>query len=244
MNIVISQPMFFPWVGIFEQIRLADCYVHYPDVQFSKGSFVNRVQIKTATGIKWLTVPLKNLSLGQTIAEVEINDDRDWRASHLDMLRQSYSNAPYKAEMLEIVRCVYAEKFTTIAELSIKTLEVVNDYYDLTENTIFRDSRELKIDGFSSQRVLDIVKAMAGDVYVSGHGAKKYLDHGLFERSGVRVEYMEYEKKPYSQLHGDFTPYVSILDLIANVGSTGKGYMNSGTTYWRDNPPTNNQSKN
>ena len=46
--VVISQPMLFPWVGMFEQIRLADVYVHYTDVQFSKGSFVNRVQIKTA----------------------------------------------------------------------------------------------------------------------------------------------------------------------------------------------------
>ena len=226
--------MFFPWVGMFEQIKLADCYVHYPDVQFSKGSFVNRVQIKTATGIKWLTVPLKNVSLGQTIGEVEINDDRDWRASHLDMLRQAYSDAPYKVDMLDLVRGVYEEKFSTIAELSIKSLEVVNDYYELTENTIFRDSRELKIDGFSSQRVLDIVKAMDGDVYITGHGAKKYLEHGLFESSGVRVEYMEYEKKLYSQLHGDFTPYVSILDLIANVGRAGNAYINSGTTHWRD----------
>lgn len=234
LNIVISQPMFFPWVGMFEQIKLADCYVHYPDVQFSKGSFVNRVQIKTANGIKWLTVPLKNVSMGQFIGEVEINDERDWRTSHLGVLSQSYRNAPYKEEMLDLVRCVYAENFSTIAELSIKTLEVVNDYYELTESTIFRDSRELKIDGFSSQRVLDIVKAMDGDVYITGHGAKKYLEHDLFEKIGVRVEYMEYEKKPYSQLHGDFTPYVSILDLIANVGLMGKDYIISGATHWRD----------
>ena len=66
-TVVVSQPMFFPWVGMFEQIRLADAYVHYTDVQFSKGSFVNRVQIKTADGFRWLTVPLKNVALGQNI---------------------------------------------------------------------------------------------------------------------------------------------------------------------------------
>ena len=36
MNVVISQPMLFPWVGMLEQVRLADSYVHYSDVQFSK----------------------------------------------------------------------------------------------------------------------------------------------------------------------------------------------------------------
>ena len=56
-RVVISQPMLFPWVGLFEQIRAADVYVHYDDVQFSKGSFTNRVQIKTARGPRWLTVP-------------------------------------------------------------------------------------------------------------------------------------------------------------------------------------------
>ena len=58
---------------MFEQIRLADAFVHYSDVQFSKGSFVNRVQIKTSAGIRWLTVPLEKLKLGQRIDEVRIS---------------------------------------------------------------------------------------------------------------------------------------------------------------------------
>ncbi|MBC8123824.1 MAG: WbqC family protein, partial [Gemmatimonadaceae bacterium] len=57
-TVVISQPMLFPWIGMFEQICLADVYVHYDDVQFSKGSFSNRVQVKSASGSKWITVPL------------------------------------------------------------------------------------------------------------------------------------------------------------------------------------------
>jgi hypothetical protein len=40
-TVVISQPMFFPWVGMLEQLKLADTYVHYDDVQFEKGSFSN-----------------------------------------------------------------------------------------------------------------------------------------------------------------------------------------------------------
>ena len=72
-NIVISQPMYFPWVGILEQVQLSNIYVNYEDVQFSKGSFSNRVQVKTQSGIKWLTIPLKKLVLGQLINEVEID---------------------------------------------------------------------------------------------------------------------------------------------------------------------------
>ncbi|NBX37756.1 MAG: hypothetical protein EBR10_11170, partial [Planctomycetes bacterium] len=50
MRIVISQSMYFPWVGFLEQMSLADIFVVYDDVQFSKGSFTSRVQAKTAAG--------------------------------------------------------------------------------------------------------------------------------------------------------------------------------------------------
>ena len=75
MKAVISQPMYFPWVGMFEQVRLCDIFVYYNDVQFSKGSFTNRVQIKAPNneGFKWLTVPLKDLKLGSLINKTYIN---------------------------------------------------------------------------------------------------------------------------------------------------------------------------
>ena len=59
MRVVISQSMYFPWVGMLEQIRLADVFIHYDDVQFSKGSFSNRVQVKQPDGTSaWMTIPL------------------------------------------------------------------------------------------------------------------------------------------------------------------------------------------
>lgn len=233
-RVVISQPMFFPWVGMFEQIRLADVYVHYTDVQFSKGGFVNRVQVKTASGAKWLTVPLKGLSLGQHIEVVEIDDALDWRTNHLRQLTQAYVEAPFIEDMLAVVKQVYDAKIRTIDELAIKSLDVVLEYFDLAKNTHFLNSKNMNIGGSSSQRVLDIVRAVDGNIYITGHGAKKYLDYELFEQSGVRVEHMEYQKTVYRQLYGEFTPYVSVLDLIANVGQAGNSVIHSGTKYWRE----------
>ena len=63
MNLVISQSMYFPWVGMLEQIRLADVFMHYDDVQLARG-FYNRVQVKTAQGARWLTVPLRDKHQG------------------------------------------------------------------------------------------------------------------------------------------------------------------------------------
>jgi hypothetical protein len=232
-SVVISQPMFFPWVGMHEQVRLADVYVHYNDVQYSKGSFTNRVQVKTAGGIRWLTVPLEDLHLGQRIDEVRINQQRDWRRSHRDVLRDAYSGAPYYREMAAVVDDVYQRPWDSIADLSVASLVTTCRYFGLESGRKWIDVRELDVPGSGSQRVLDVVRAVGGTRYVTGHGAARYLDHELFEQSGVEVLYVDYGKLPYRQLHGEFTPFVSILDLIANEGRDGARFICSEAVDWR-----------
>ncbi|KQY49729.1 WbqC family protein [Lysobacter sp. Root494] len=234
MNIVISQPMLFPWIGMLEQVRLADCYVDYADVQFSKGSFVNRVQVKTGAGPRWMTVPLRGLSLGQRIDEVAIDDSLPWRENHLQLLCAAYDGAPYRGEMLALVEDVYAREYTSVSTLSLASLMALCRYYGLDRERTFVPSSQLGIEGASSQRVLEIVLRLGGDRYITGHGARNYLAHEIFDKAGVRVEYMDYLKVPYTQLHGEFTPYVSALDLIANKGPDGVEYIRSGARYWKD----------
>jgi hypothetical protein len=200
----------------------------------SKGSFVNRVQIKTADGFHWLTVPLKNLTLGQNIDDVEVNEAKDWRKSHLDFLAQALHGAPHARDALGLVESVYAEKSSRLAAIAIKSLEAVLAYFGLVEGRRFVRSPELGIGGAGSARVLEIVQKLGGAVYVTGHGARNYLEHAAFERAGVRVEYMDYLKTPYPQLHGAFNPYVSVLDLIANTGRTGLEFIHSPTVNWKE----------
>ncbi len=231
--VVISQPMLFPWVGLFEQIRLADVYVHYTDVQFSKGSFVNRVQIKTAKGAHWLTVPLRGLALGQTIAEVLVDDRKDWRRSHLDLLAQAFARAPFRREALDLAEHTYARRAERLVDIVVAGLEAVMTFFGLDQGCKVLRVEELGIDGSGSERVLAIVQALDGRTYVTGHGARNYLQHEAFDRAGIGVEYMDYRKTPYPQLHGEFTPYVSILDLISNLGRDGARCIHSGTLHWR-----------
>ncbi len=228
--------MYFPWVGMFEQIKLCDVYVHYDDVQFSKGSFTNRIQIKTNNqqGFNWLTVPLKNVKLGLKINQVEIDEKKDWRKQHLQLIKQSYKGTPFFNEMYKLVEGLFSFQHNTIGELSKSSMELIIEYYDLKEAKQFFTSSELPVVGNSSKRVFDLVKFFDCDIYITGHGAKNYLNHQLFEQNGVMVEYMDYKKNIYPQLHGPFSPHVSILDLIANTGKEGRNLINSTTKKWRE----------
>ena len=230
--IVISQSMYFPWVGLLEQIRLADCFVHYDDVRFGRG-FYNRVQVKTADGPRWMTVPILGDGRSQTIDETLVDHTANWQRRHLEMLRHAYARAPYRDDMLELVTRVFDANARTLSELSRASLLALADYFGLSKGREFVDSRALDIAGSSSQRLRDIVLALRGTTYVTGHGARNYLDHLLFAQSGLDVAYMAYELRPYTQLHGPFTPFVSALDLIANLGRGGHTMICSGTLSWQ-----------
>jgi len=234
MNVVISQPMLFPWVGLLEQISLADVFVNYADVQFSKGSFTNRVQVKEATGSRWLTVPLERFHLGDRIDQVQTKPLASWLDQHLTLLANAYQDAPYRQDMLSLVEEVYALPHRNIGELALASMLAVCDYLEVPLRDKLVDSCDLAIGGASSERVLDIVMELKGKKYITGHGARRYLAHELFEANGIAVEYIDYAMQPYPQLHGAFTPFVSSLDLIANNGVSGKRFIEPRTVDWRE----------
>ncbi len=231
---VVSQPMYFPWVGMLEQIRLADHFVYYDDVQFARG-FFNRVQIKTRTGSSWLTVPLAGLKRGQLINEVRIDNQTNWKRSHLDQLKQAYDGAPFRADMLAVVEQVFSADYRTLADLARASMDALVHYYPaIGANKPFSASSALEVPGASTQRLVNICVALEADHYLTGHGARHYLDHAAFESRGIAVSYIRYGTPPYSQLHGEFTPYVSALDLIANRGAAGLADIAGQAVPWRE----------
>ena len=80
MNVVILQPSYIPWRGYFDQIRRADLFIFYDDVQYDKHGWRNRNQIKTAQGKQWLTIPVHSAGVtqGVPIKDVKIDQGKPW----------------------------------------------------------------------------------------------------------------------------------------------------------------------
>lgn len=233
MRIVISQSMYFPWVGLLEQIKLADIFVHYDDVQFTRG-FYNRVEIKSDEGVRWLTIPVKKHVRETNIDQVEVDDSKPWREMHRKELVRCYRSAPYFIDMMGVVDEAYSATATNLADVSRESTLALVRYFGLQHNRQFLSSSFLDTPGRSSDRLLAICQKFGVSTYITGHGARNYLDHNVFESSGIAVEYMDYLKIPYPQIHGSFTPFVSSLDLIANCGKDGSRYICSRTMPWKE----------
>lgn len=230
-TVVISQPMYFPWPGFFELVATADIYVHLDDAQFSKGGFTNRIQIKHAKGSSWMTVPLVGKGSFQDICDLSAAGD-DWKASHRGLLAQAFQGSPFGSTALDLFDRVMM--CGALPDILAASIEQSVRALGLKKAQNWYTAKQLNVPGTSWQRVLAIVKELGGTRYVTAHGAANYLDHEAFERAGVAVEYIEYSKSPWSQRHGAFTPYVSVLDLLANEGEQAGQFIRPATKPWRD----------
>jgi hypothetical protein len=228
-TVVIMQPQFFPWRGLFEQIRLADEFVHLDDAQFQKGGFTNRVQIKTAAGPQWLTAPVLRDGL-PPIRDCELDYKAPWREKHLRTLRNAYARAPYLNDAVALVDAVYAARPRTIADLDIAGIESTCAYLGLRRR--FSCASASPAHAKSTARVAELLRERGATRYVTGLGALGYLDERGLAHEGVQVEVMQYRRTPYPQLHGAFDPHVSILDLIANTGPQAAARLDSEAVPW------------
>ncbi|WP_083567197.1 WbqC family protein [Hyphomicrobium sp. CS1GBMeth3] len=227
---VITQPMLFPWPGFFEQLMLADTYIYLDDAQFSKGSFTNRIQLLRGGERSWMTIPLAGKGSFQKISELAAAGS-DWKAGHRMLLRQSLLGAPFVDDALDILDRVYAHD--TLLDLLISSIEEPARYMGIGAAREIARSSETGVTGTSWRRVLDIVRYFDGTLYVTGHGAADYLDHAAFEASGISVAYMRYSLTPWPRAGDAFTPFVSILDLIAYAGPQAAAYLHPSTVEWR-----------
>lgn len=222
------------WYGFFEQIKLADIYVFYDDVQYIKRSLMSRVDIKTKDGSQWLSVPLKKFHQEDLISNVFCHEESDWRKDHLRKMESAYKHAPFFNEMMELATEIYNQSDNHLVDVTTTAIKKISEYYNLIPENNFYFSSTLGIEGKSTQRLFDIASYFGADIYLTGMGALRYMDFGIFEKGKIRVEFIEYAKTPYPQLHGDFNPYVSVLDLIANTGKDGIKYMNSKTVNYAE----------
>lgn len=196
----------------------ADIFVYYDDVQFDKHGWRNRNRIKTPNGPLWLTAPVvRHKGNGNLlILDAEINNSSGWARKHIKSLKQYYAKAPFfETYMPELEDCL-SRPWNRLMDLNVAVVEIMRKWMGIASPIEF--SSRLNVHGDKSERLLNICKRFEGDKYISGDAAKDYLDVDLFRNNGVEVIWHGYKHPVYPQLHGEFIPYLSALDILFNVG--------------------------
>jgi hypothetical protein len=219
-TIAIHQPMYFPYLGFFDKMEKADVFIILDDAEYSKGDFLNRNRIKTATGIRWITVPVKKGASNLPINKVEVVVNENWMEEHLRVISNVYKNAPYYNELFPFFIDMIGPNPRLLVDLNMRVLLACTILLDINVPTVMASKFRIKTTG--TQRLVDICKRLDATEYLSGIGGKNYIDESLFKEAGIKLTYQEFDHPLYDQLHGSFIPNLSVIDYLMNVGERVK----------------------
>lgn len=212
----IHQPGYFPWMGFFKKMINSNTFVFLDDSLFVKNNFYNRNKIKISSGETMLTVPV--FSHNDTLLkDVKIDNTQQWKKKHKKSILLNYSKTQYFDDFSYFIENLFDKNFIYLIDLNMEIINFIMHQLDINTKTLF--SSELGISQNSSDRILEICKALKIDYYISGTTwARQHLKINDFKKHKINVEFQEFQHPKYFQTHGDFIPFMSVIDLLFNEG--------------------------
>jgi hypothetical protein len=197
-------------------------------VQFNKRSWQQRNRVKTPQGELMLTVPVRSKGrFEQRIMDVEIDAERRFADAHARSVRLAYARAPHAAPFLDEWEAILRRDHARLADLNIDLITWFRDALGLSTPLVRCSS--LDVSGKRVDLLIDVCRAVGADHYLSPVGSRVYIEQDdRFAEHGIALRYQAYRPPTYRQLHGDFIPSLSMLDLLLNEGGQSLALIRSG----------------
>ncbi len=223
MRVGIHQLHYLPWLRYFEKIQSCDVFVVLDDIQFNKNGWQNRNRVKTSSGAVLLTVPVQ-MKFAQRLGEVRIDERTPWRKKHWKTIEQSYGRAPFFSEYAGFFGATYAREWELLNDLNRHMLEFYLHALGVTTRVEY--SSALRVPGEATERLVNLIRAVGGESYYSGaYALDSYLDADALAQAGIALDLQAWRAPVYPQLHGEFAPDLSIVDLLMNCGPESLGVL-------------------
>jgi len=220
MRVAIVQSSYVPWKGYFDLIRSSDHFILLDDVQYSRGDFRNRNQVKTAAGLKWITIPLRHSGTFPALVRDMQVSDPGWNERHYATIEQSYRGSPGWPVLKDWLRGhLLPARQASLSQVNDSLTRSLCDLLGI--RTPITQSTEHRVTTTNAtERVVELCKAVGATHYLSGPRARDYIETDRFADAGIALEYIDYSGyEEYPQPHGPFEHHVSIVDAIACLGT-------------------------
>jgi len=223
------QPTYLPWLGYFDLIDRSDYFVFLDSVQFEKQSWQQRNRLKLNGELQWLSVPvLRSGHSTESIREIKVMHSASFPKKHISSIEQNYRRTPYFNQYFPALNEILASEKKSLASLNQRIILWMAHSMGLSSNFIC--SSDMRAIGRRSDLLVAICKEIGFLDYLSPLGSAAYIieEYGIFEQSGIMVNFQHYEHPTYRQGSDPFLPFASALDLLFNEGDRSLEIIRSG----------------
>lgn len=217
-RIVIQQPSYIPWLGYFEQMFIADAFLFFDDVQYTKKSWRSRNRVRCGERALYLTVPIANAKRPLPLIKDTIILENGWRKKHLKTLEFYYRKAPYFNQVYPFLADLLRYPSSNLSIFNIHITKEIARFIGIeTEIGKTSEIASPKTDK-SQQRIVDICRNLGGSILYNGQRAKEILDNDFFKSQGITIEYQMFTCPKYEQQGKGFISNLSVVDHLFCVG--------------------------
>jgi WbqC-like protein len=226
-KLALVQSNYIPWKGYFDLINMADEFILFDNMQYTRRDWRNRNRIMSPQGAIWLTIPVEvKGKYYQKINETVISDPT-WNRAHWKTIVHNYARAEYFHVYKGLFEDLYlgsSERY--LSQVNYRFMVAICGILGI--NTRISWSTDYYLLEGKTERIVDLCKQTGATEYISGPTAKGYTDEGQFQKEGILLRYMDYSGYPeHRQLFPPFEHRVSIIDLIFNEGPAAAKFMKS-----------------
>lgn len=217
MILASHQPAYLPYLGLFYKMTQCDKFMFMDHLQFEIKLYQNRNYVRSSTGRILLTVPVltKGRSLQRT-DEVMIENALPWTKKHWLTVFYNYHNAPFFNDHRDFFEQVYAKPWQRLMDLNLAITLYLMKCFGIEKEVLF--SSQCNLAGQKTALLTDACRKTGADTYVSGWGAKSYVDVTEFRRLGLHHRFARLTHPVYPQQGEPFIPNLSAVDLLFNCG--------------------------
>ena len=193
MIVSIHQPNFAPWLGYYQKIIQSDLFVLLDDVQYTKGGYQNRVCLSLNEGQEqWLTCPVQTKGrFLQATRDVQFASDSSWRRKHLRMLNVRYHRTSNFVQLWPWLENLYLDETVSLCSFNTNLIEWTLRVLGVSRKIVL--SSEFSSEKSSTDRLVQLVDAVGGDVYLSGSGGRNYLDEEKFKAKNIDLKFSKFD---------------------------------------------------
>jgi len=220
-NIVVAsqQPEHLPWLGLINKISKCDIFVILDTAQYEDSNFQNRNKIRNQTGWQWITVPIGGSKI-KPIKDILISEDKKWKQHYIRVIENQYQKANCFNKYFPEFKQIMENSENSLSELNTHILLWMLEQFNFPKPQIIKASElNLNTNLRKTDMVVDLIKKAGGTEYLSGMGAKTYLEKEKFDSAGLKLSFNQFESPIYMQLHDPFIPNLSSLDFLFNCGN-------------------------
>lgn len=215
----IHQPHYFPWLGYLNKMMSVDTFILLDEVQIEKGSNMYRNKLSTLDGKeKYITLPYeKKGSLNKKFKDIKLDNTILWQERQYNFIENNYKKTPYFKEIMPYIEKIFYKKYERLCEVIIESILIEKEIFNIDTKIICQSELSYDQNNKKNELLIDLCKAAKVDEYLSGNGAKKYMNEEVFLENGIGVKYQSFNYPKYKQQH-EFVPNLSGLDILFNLG--------------------------